>query len=192
MRLLHTLAVLAATLMFSLGSTAFAGDRYQVELLLIRQNQVPAIPALAPPEDWANGTPRLTAQSQTGTRLNSEAAKLQANSDYTVLLHKAWEQELSDQPSKIAIAEGPEHYGQFPVEGTLSLTLGRFTDVEALFWVNQFDSNGLVSTSERLKQSSRTKNGELNFLDNGHLALMLKVTSLSAPPARPTPDDRQD
>ena len=39
----------------------------------------------------------------------------------------------------------------------------------------------MVTASERLKQESHTKNGQLNFLDNGHLGLLIKITSLTAP-----------
>lgn len=107
--------------------------------------------------------------------------KLTASGDYSVLMHKAWQQALDENPVKIAVSEGREQFGQFPIEGTLTLKLGRFTDVDAQFWVNQIDSNGLVTASERLKQESHTKNSQLNYLDNGHLALLIKITSLSAP-----------
>ncbi len=113
--------------------------------------------------------------------------KLTASNEYTVLLHKAWQQNLGEEASKVAISEGTEQFGQFPIEGTLSLKLGRFTDVDADFWVNQIDANGLVTASERLKQESHTKNGQLNFLDNGHLGLLIKITSLTAPAPRPAP-----
>jgi len=68
------------------------------------------------------------------------------------------------------------------------MKLGRFTDVTADFWVNQIDANGLVTASERLRQDSHTKNGQLNYLDNGHLALLIKITSLTAPAPREAPE----
>ena len=46
----------------------------------------------------------------------------------------------------------------------------------------------MVTASERLKQESHTKNGQLNFLDNGHLALLIKITSLTAPAPRQAPE----
>lgn len=95
-----------------------------------------------------------------------------------------------EEASKVAISDGAEQFGQFPIEGTLSLKLGRFTDVDADFWVNQIDANGMVTASERMKQKeSHTKNGQLNFLDNGHLGLLIKITSLTAPAPRPVPDE---
>jgi hypothetical protein len=105
-----------------------------------------------------------------------------------VLLHKAWQQSLGEDARKISISDGKEQFGQFPIEGSLNLKLGRFTDVDANFWVNQFDAYGRVTASERLKQQSHTKNGQLNYLDNGHLALLIKITSLTAPARPPVPD----
>lgn len=48
--------------------------------------------------------------------LNGEVEKLTASADYTVLLHKAWQQNLGEEASKIAISDGKEQYGQFPIE----------------------------------------------------------------------------
>jgi hypothetical protein len=172
---------LTTLLLTLLAPTAFADDLYQVEMILVRQNAVPEIIGRAAPEDWAAGAQRTPAQDERTPSLTGEVAKLAESSNYTVLLHKAWQQKLSEEPSKVAISDGKEQYGQFPIEGTLNLKLGRFTDVDAEFWINRIDSNGLVTASEQLKQNSHTKNGQLNFLDNGHLGLLIKITSLSAP-----------
>jgi hypothetical protein len=181
------------TLLFTLvAPTAFADELYQIEMILVRQNAVPAIVSRAAPEDWAAGAQPISKDSLRTPSLNGEVEKLTASADYTVLLHKAWQQTLGEQDSKVAISDGKEQYGQFPIEGTLSLKLGRFTDVDADFWVNQIDGNGMVTASERLKQESHTKNGQLNFLDNGHLALLIKITSLTAPAPRPVPDEIPD
>ncbi len=56
--------------------------------------------------------------------------------------------------------------------------MDRFTDIDAQFWVNQLDPHGVVLNSERLKQTARVKNGGLNYLDNGNLALLIKVSPL--------------
>ncbi|WP_339523915.1 CsiV family protein [Pseudomonas sp. EL_65y_Pfl2_R96] len=188
MRLFRSLTLLMTLLMSLLASTAFADDLYQVEMILVRQNAVPAIVSRAAPEDWAAGAQRISPDSFRTPSLNTEVEKLTASNEYTVLLHKAWQQNLGEEASKVAISEGKEQFGQFPIEGTLNLKLGRFTDVDADFWVNQIDANGMVTASERLKQESHTKNGQLNFLDNGHLGLLIKITSLTAPAPRPAPD----
>jgi hypothetical protein len=191
MRLFHSLTLMTC-LLTSLASTAFADDLYQVEMILVRQNAVPAIVSRAAPEDWAAGAQPISADSLRTPSLNGEVEKLTASNEYSVLLHKAWQQTLGEEASKIAISDGQEQYGQFPIEGTLNLKLGRFTDVDADFWVNQIDSNGMVTASERLKQESHTKNGQLNFLDNGHLGLLIKITSLTAPAPRPAPEEIPD
>ncbi|MCS3835978.1 hypothetical protein HNR03_000558 [Pseudomonas sp. JAI111] len=192
MRLFRLLTLLTTLLITSFAPTAFADDLYQIEMILIRQNAVPAIVSKAAPEDWAAGAQRISPDSLRTPSLNGEVAKLTASTDYTVLLHKAWQQTLGEEATKVAINDGKEQFGQFPIEGTLTLKLGRFTDVDADFWVNQIDANGLVTASERLKQNSHTKNGQLNFLDNGHLALLIKITSLTVPAPRPVPDEIPD
>jgi hypothetical protein len=191
MRLFHSLTLMTC-LLTSFASTAFADDLYQVEMILVRQNAVPAIVSRAAPEDWAAGAQPISADSLRTPSLNGEVEKLTASNEYSVLLHKAWQQTLGEEASKVAISDGQEQYGQFPIEGTLNLKLGRFTDVDADFWVNQIDSNGMVTASERLKQESHTKNGQLNFLDNGHLGLLIKITSLTAPAPRPAPEEIPD
>ncbi|MBT2294593.1 CsiV family protein [Pseudomonas fluorescens] len=184
MRLFRSLTLL----MTLVAPLAFADDLYQVEMILMRQNAEPAIVSRAAPEDWDAGAQRLDANSQRTPALGHVVEKLNASGEYTVLMHKAWQQNLGEQGSRIAVSDGAEQFGQFPIEGTLELKLGRFTDVDADFWINQIDTNGLVTSSERLRQQSHTKNGQLNFLDNGHLGLLIKITSLTAPAPRQAPD----
>jgi len=184
MRLFRSLTLLITLI----APTAFADDLYQVEMILVRQNAVPAIVSRAAPEDWDAGARRVSPDSFRTPSLNPEVEKLTASNDYTVLLHKAWQQNLGEEATKVAISDGKEQFGQFPIEGTLNLKLGRFTDVDADFWVNQISSDGLVTASERLKTDSHTKNGQLNFLDAGHLGMLIKITSLTAPAPREAPE----
>jgi len=189
MRLFRSLTLLLTPLLMTVAApVAFADDTYQVEMILVRQNAVPAIVSRAAPEDWAAGAQRLGNDSQRTPALNDVVSKLTASGEYTVLMHKAWQQSLGEAPAKVAVSEGQEQFGQFPIEGTLEMKLGRFTDVTADFWVNKIDANGLVTASERLRQDSHTKNGQLNYLDNGHLALLIKITSLTAPAPREAPE----
>ncbi|KPU52828.1 hypothetical protein AN403_649 [Pseudomonas fluorescens] len=192
MRLFRSLTLLTLLMPALVAPTAFADDLYQVEMILVRQNAVPAIVSRAAPEDWAAGAEPVNPDSLRTPSLNGEVEKLTSSADYTVLLHKAWQQTLGEAASKVAISDGKEQYGQFPIEGTLNMKLGRFTDVDADFWVNQIDANGMVTASERLKQESHTKNGQLNFLDNGHLGLLIKITSLTAPAPRAAPEEIPD
>ena len=181
------------TLLLTLAAPmANADDLYQVEMILVRQNAVPAIVSRAAPEDWDAGAQRISPDSLRTPSLNGEVEKLTASNEYTVLLHKAWQQTLGEEASRVAISDGKEQFGQFPIAGTLSIKQGRFTDVGADFWVNQFDADGLVTASERLNTDSHTKNGQLNFLDAGHLGLLIKITSLTAPAPRPAPEEIPD
>ena len=188
MRLFRSLTLLTMLITALVTPSVFADDLYQIEMILVRQNAVPAIVSRAAPEDWAAGAQAVSPDSLRTPSLNGEVEKLTASNEYTVLLHKAWQQTLGETPVKVAVSNGKEQFGQYPIEGTLNMTLGRFTDVDADFWVNQFNDDGLVTASERLKQESHTKNGQLNFLDNGHLGLLIKITSLTAPAPREAPE----
>ncbi len=179
-------------LLVILAPSAFADSLYQVEMVLLRQNAEPVINSRAAPEDWDAGAEHL-GDKNSPARLGTIVDKLRADANYTVLAHKAWEQNLGEQPVKIAITDGREQFGQFPIEGVLSLQLGRFTDIDADFWINQFDGNGSVIASEHLAQKDvRTKNNQLNYLDGGHLALLIKITSLTAKQPSAPPVDFQD
>ncbi|WP_422403975.1 CsiV family protein [Pseudomonas sp. GZD-209] len=169
MRAIRSLTLLLALL----APTAFAAGPYQVEMILVRQNAVPAITSPFAPEDWSAGAPRLEKGAERPAGLGDEITRLQATADYTVLLHKAWQQD----GEAIALSAGNEQFGHFPIEGNLSIKEDRFIAVDASFWVNQLDSNGSVLQSEQLKQSnSNMKAGQLTFLDGGHLAVLIKVS----------------
>ncbi|WP_136475320.1 CsiV family protein [Pseudomonas sp. DG56-2] len=177
-------AIRCLTLLLVLfAPAAFAEGEYQVEMILVRQNAVPAITSQFAPEDWSNGAQALAEGDLRKPAMTDEAAKLTADSQYTVLLHKAWKQDTGI----VAITDGKEQFGHFPIEGNLSLKEDRFIAVDANVWVNQFDGNGAVVQSEQLKQSNSTvKNAELTFLDGGHLAVLLKVTA-NRPVRMPSP-----
>lgn len=173
-------SIRSLTLLLALFAPAvFAEGQYQVDLILVRQNVVPAITTAKPPESWAAGAPAIASTDVRQSSLTAEVEKLKASGDYTVLLNKAWQQALGEQPSIVSISKGKGTFGHHPIEGTLSLSLGRSTDVTARLWVNQIDGNGEVTTSEQLSRTSKTpRNGDLIFLDGGHLALLVKVTPL--------------
>ena len=171
-------AIRSLTLLLALvAPAAFAETQYQVEMFLVRQNAVPAITSQFAPEDWRQGAKAPSDYDVRKPVLTDQAEKLAADSNYTVLLHKAWQQQVGSEPSRVAISEGQEQFGHFPIEGNFSLKQGRFIEVEANLWVNQLDGNGSVLRSEQFKQSnSNVKGGQLTFLDGGHLAVLLKVT----------------
>ncbi|WP_397452707.1 CsiV family protein [Pseudomonas sp. NA-150] len=157
---------------------AFADGLYQVEMILFRQTAEPATTQQFAPEDWAAGAQKITPENERSLALSEMDTKLDASGTYKVLLHRAWQQSLSATPSKMAVSSGQEHFGHFPIEGTVTLSLDRFTDIIADFWVNQLDNDGVLNTSERLTQTTRVKNGELTYIDNGGLAMLIKISPL--------------
>jgi len=174
MRVLRSLFLLLTLV----APAAFADGLYQVEMILFRQIGEPATTRQFAPEDWANGAQKITAENERSLALTDMATKLDASGAYKVLLHRAWQQNLSAEPSKMAVSSGQEQFGHFPIEGTVTLSLARFTDITADFWVNQLDANGVLDTSERMTQATRVKNGELTYMDNGSLAMLIKVSPL--------------
>lgn len=184
MRALRNLTLLLALI----APAAFADNQYVVEMILVRQNAVPAITSQFAPENWSDGARPVEPYDVRQPILTEEAERLAADSQYTVLLHRAWQQNVGAEGSKIALSDGQEQFGHFPVEGNLSLSEGRFLSVEASLWVNQFDANGGVIQSEQFRQgNSNVKNAELTYLDGGHLALILKIRKAGTP-ATAAPD----
>lgn len=174
MRLFRSLTLLLALV----APSAFAEGTYQVEMILFRQSGEPAATRLLAPEDWAAGAQKIGADNERSPALNDLVSKLQGSGSYEVLMQRAWQQSVGTEPGKIAVTSGKEQLGHFPIEGTVSLAMDRFTDIDAQFWVNQLDPHGVVVSSERMKQTARVKNGELTYLDNGNLALLIKVSPL--------------
>ncbi|MGV6477052.1 CsiV family protein [Azotobacter vinelandii] len=174
MRALRLLPLLLALL----APAAFAEGLYQVELILFRQPGDP-LPAGQPPaENWAAGAQTLNDTNRRTPALEEQAAKLAGAEGYKVLLHQAWQQQLGGTASRMALSAGKESHGHHPIEGTLSLTQGRYLDVAAEFWINRFDNVGFLAGSERLKQTSRLSTGQFTFLDHGNLGLLIRVTPL--------------
>lgn len=184
MRALRNLTLLLALI----APAAFADNQYVVEMILVRQNAEPAIISGFAPENWSGGAKSVAPYDVRQPVLDKEAEALAANSQYTVLLRRAWQQNVGAEGSKIALSDGQEQFGHFPIEGNLTLSEGRFLSVEANLWVNQFDANGGVIQSEQFRQgNSNVRNAELTYLDGGHLALILKVRKAGTP-ATAAPD----
>lgn len=176
MRALRSLSLVLLSLLGS--ATAFAEAAFQVEVIVFRQTtqQLPA--ARTAPDDWAQGALPIDSSQERATALNNEANKLNPANGYTVLLHKAWTQSIGTNPASVALSTGVEQFGHFPVEGTLDLKQDRLIDLSANLWVNQFDTNGSLSSSELIKHSVRLQSGELTYLDHGSLGLLVRISPL--------------
>ena len=179
MRARRILALLPLILLSLLSSNAaLAESLYQVEVIVFRQAAEPISAGQLPPDNWAQNALPVDGSNSRSTALNAEAGKLSPSSGYQVLLHKAWSQSLGASSSSVAISTGDEQFGHFPVEGTISLKAGRLIELDSDIWVNQLDASGTLTDSERIKQSSRLKSGELTFVDNGSLGLLIRVSPL--------------
>jgi hypothetical protein len=179
MRAFRILALLPLLLLSLMGSaTALAESLYQVEVIVFRQAATPISAGQLPPDNWAQNALPVDGSNSRSTALNAEAGKLSPANGYQVLLHKAWSQSLGQSNSRVAISTGNEQFGHYPVEGTISLKTGRLIELESDIWVNQLDASGILNDSERIKQSSRLKSGELTFVDNGSLGLLIRVSPL--------------
>lgn len=179
MRALRTLALLPLILLSLFSSTtALAESLYQVEVIVFRQAGEPISAGQLPPDNWAQNALPVDGSNSRNTALNAEADKLNPSSGYQVLLHQAWSQSLGDSSSRVAISTGNQQFGHYPVEGTISLRAGRLIELDSDVWINQLDDSGTISDSERIKQSSRLKSGELTFIDNGSTGLLIRVSPL--------------
>jgi hypothetical protein len=176
MRALRSLSLVLLSLLGS--ATAFAEAMFQVEVIVFRQTtqQFPA--ARTAPDDWAQGALPIDISQARATTLNNEASKLTPANGYTVLLHKAWTQNIGASPGSVALSTGVEQFGHYPVEGTLDLKQNRLIDLSANLWINQFDTNGSLSSSELIKHSVRLQSGELTYLDHGSLGLLVRISPL--------------
>ena len=179
MRVFRSLALLPLALLCLLSSTAtLAEGFYQVEMIVFRQSAEAISAGQLPPDDWADSARLVDASNSRSTALNNEASKLNPANGYEVLLHQAWSQSAGGASSRVAISAGNEQFGHFPVEGTIGLTAGRVIELDSDIWVNQLDASGVLTDSQRIKQNSRLKSGELTFIDNGSLGLLVRVSPL--------------
>lgn len=173
MRLLQVIPLLLCLM----ASSAFAERLYQVELVVFRQAGEPVPAPRVAPDDWA-GTALPIAGHERPTALHNEAAKLTPGNGYQVLLHKAWGQSIGTQPSKAAVSSGEQQLGHYPVQGTLSFSQERFTDVDIELWINHFSRDGLLDSSEHLKVNQRLQDNSLTYIDHGSLGALIRISPL--------------
>ncbi|WP_374439552.1 CsiV family protein [Pseudomonas panipatensis] len=174
-------------LLVLLAPASFADDLYQVEVILFQQDGDIVQSSQPAPDDWAKGAQPPAPDSRWPTALDAQANKLRQTQGYHVLMHKSWKQSIGETPVKIALSEGKEQDGHFPVEGTLTLSMQRFIDTQTDFWINRFGADGFLASSQHMVQDVRLKNGILAYLDHPSLGMLIKVSPLNAKPASPPP-----
>lgn len=94
------------------------------------------------------------------------------------MLHKAWQQGAGTSPAPVRFATGKESDGHFPVEGVLDLTQGRQLELNLQTWVNQFNRDGFLASSERLQIQRRVLPGQPTYLDHPSIGALIRITPL--------------
>lgn len=163
-------------LLLTLCSThALANDTQQVELIIFRQSSQTIPASQVAPDNWANGATPVTREMLRSTQLDHFVKKLTPANGYQVLLHKAWLQTSNGTSVQVAISEGTESFAHYPVEGTISMELERTSQVQMDFWINQFNPDATLLSSERFKQSALVANDQVTFIDHGTLGALIRI-----------------
>ena len=163
-------------LLLSLCCTqAIASETQVVELVVFRQSSESLVASRVAPDNWANGATPVTAEMLRSTHLDHLTKELSPNNGYKVLLHTAWLQNSSDGSAQIAIKQGPENFEHYPVEGTLAFSLDRTSAVQFDLWINQFNPDKTLRSSERFKQKALVPNGQITFVDHGTLGALIRI-----------------
>lgn len=164
------------TLLLSLCSTqALANDTQLVELIVFRQSAQSLPASRVAPDTWANTATPVTSDMLRSTHLDHLVKKLNADTTYQVLLHQAWLQTSNGPTAHVALHDGQESFGHYPVEGTLAMQIDRTSQVQMDFWINQFNADATLLSSERFKQSSLVANDQVTFIDHGTLGALIRI-----------------
>lgn len=164
-----------ALLLTLCGTQAMANDTQLVELIIFRQSSESLIASRVAPDNWANGATLVTTEMLRSTHLNHLVNKLTPASGYQVLLHKAWLQTSNGPSVQIAVTEGNESFAHYSVEGTVAMELERTSQVQVDFWINQFNPDATLLSSERFKQSALVANDQVTFVDHGTLGALIRI-----------------
>lgn len=163
-------------LLLSLGSAqAFANESQVIELIVFRQSNDSLQANRTAPDNWANGATRVTAEMWRSTQLDLLAKKLTPDNGYQVIMHKAWLQNNDGTTAQVAISDGHAHFQHHPIEGTLTFDLERTSSVQLDLWINQFNPDKTLRSSERFKQKTLVVNGQVTFVDHGSLGALIRI-----------------
>ena len=174
------------TLLLTLCSTqALANDTQIVELIVFRQSSESLLASRVAPDNWANGATQVTTDMLRSTHLDHLVKKLTPDNGYQVLLHKAWLQTSNGPSVQVAVTEGPESFEHYPIEGTLAMELERTSQVQMDFWINQFNPDATLLSSERFKQSTLVANDQVTFIDHGTLGALIRIQSQQSQTQQP-------
>ena len=174
-------------ILLSLGSAqVFASDSQVVELIVFRQSSESLPASRVAPDNWANGATMITAQMQRSTQLDLLTKKLTPDNGYQVIMHKAWLQNNDGSTTQVAISDGDAHFQHYPVEGTLSFELERTSSVQLDLWINQFNDDKSLRSSERFKQKTLVANDQVTFIDHSSIGALIRIQAQQSS-AQPEP-----
>lgn len=176
-------------LLLTLCSThTLANDTQVVELIVFRQSSQSLPASQVAPDNWANGATLVSTEMLRSTHLDHLVNKLTPENGYQVLLHKAWLQTSNGPSVQVAVNAGQEHFEHYPIEGTLAMVLDRTSQVEMDFWINQFNPDATLLSSERFKQNTLVANDQVTFIDHGTLGALIRIQA-QQPQNQPQPQE---
>ncbi|MFO7706479.1 MAG: CsiV family protein [Halopseudomonas sp.] len=156
-------------------------NTYQVEVVIFAQPSAQLTPGTVPSYGWADQATRLSETTRSNIRsldssrfqLSSDAGKL-SSKGYKVVLHQAWTQP-DDSDLVIAVHEGQEMDGVYPVQALVSLGREQMVEVDVTAWINnQTQDRELVS--ERIKQTRRLRLDETHYLDHQSMGMLVRIS----------------
>lgn len=155
---------------------SWAADTHHIEVIIFRQAGVkPVINSRAAPDNWQADAKQLEPEQFRSSLLDNVVSKLTDNNGYQILLHRAWQQTNSPSFKSVALSSGEDVFGHHPIEGTFTIRQDRANEIELNFWVNQFQADGSLSSSEHFKQTAVIPYKELSYIDYGSLGALIRV-----------------
>lgn len=166
----------AFVLLLTTALPLWAADSQHIELILFRQGDMQAHPvSQLAPDNWAGNSQHLQPHQLRSSLLEDPVSRLVPDNGYSILLHRVWQQDGSDQPARIALSSGDNIFGHHPVEGVLTLQQERSNRIQLDFWINRFKADGNLDSSERLLQSATVPFNELTYIDYGDLGALIRI-----------------
>jgi Peptidoglycan-binding protein, CsiV len=126
---------------------------YQVELIIFARNNETAAQqehwpkniSLAYPENLINLSPAGSNNSNgfnmlqpEARQLNSQANSIAKNGNYSLLFHQAWKQMITRRNTSILIQGGKMFNGHYELEGSISLSVSLYLQLQTNLWLTQF------------------------------------------------------
>jgi hypothetical protein len=179
---------------FSAQQNTFAQDnqntletherRYQVEMIIFSRtekklnnaNQQEIWPkniTLAYPNNLislkptgSNDADGFTLLAPNERRLNSQAATITKNANYTLLFHQAWRQMIYRKNTSIFISGGKTFNGHQELEGSIDLSVGQYLKFKNNLWLTQFLPLAITANASAAAPEANESWPELPALPN--------------------------